>query len=98
MGESIRLPALTTAEADAIDHYLAAVDYLGRVNPARADDTYAALRAAQALVAHATGLRDALALMFERGEATIHATTLSRALRYLDADRRIARLTLPDPD
>lgn len=60
------LPALTRAEAELIDRYLDVVDLLGRINPARPGDTYRGLRAAQALVAKATELRDALALMRQR--------------------------------
>ncbi|MCX5395431.1 hypothetical protein [Streptomyces sp. NBC_00102] len=89
------LPALTRAEAEFIDRYLAVLDQVGRINPARADDTYAALRAAQALASHAVALRDALALMHERGEAQIHATTLARALRALDGERRAGRVAVP---
>ncbi|MFK4146019.1 hypothetical protein [Streptomyces sp. NPDC004065] len=89
------LPALTRAEAELIDRYLDVVDLLGRVNPAVPGDTYRALRAAQALVAKAAGLRDALALMHRRGEGELHADTLARALRVLDGERRTARVTLP---
>ncbi len=92
-----RLPALTRAEADLVDNYLAALGYLSLINPARRDDTYGALRAAQALVARATALRDALALMFERGELTVHGPTLVRALTVLGAQERIERLALTDP-
>ncbi|MFJ3334293.1 hypothetical protein [Streptomyces sp. NPDC086766] len=91
------LPALTRAEAELIDRYLDAVDLLGRVNPARHEGTYRALRAAQALVRKAIELRDALALMHERGETELHADTLARALRVLDGERRTSRVTLP-PD
>ncbi|MCW2643183.1 MAG: hypothetical protein JWP76_5489 [Dactylosporangium sp.] len=91
------MPALTGAEAAVVDHYLAIVDHLGRINPARADHTHRALLAAQALVAHATGLRDALALMFERGETSVDGETLARALCVLDAQRRVARIVIPDP-
>ncbi|AZS88625.1 hypothetical protein ACIQKE_19935 [Streptomyces griseoviridis] len=89
------LPALTRAEGELIDRYLDAVDLLGRINPGRHGDTYAGLRAAQALVARATELRDALATMHQRGESELHAPTLARALRVLDGERRTARVTLP---
>ncbi|MCX4450448.1 hypothetical protein ACIOEZ_23875 [Streptomyces sp. NPDC087866] len=89
------LPALTGAECEFIDRYLHVLDELGRINPARGDDTYTALRAAQALASHAAALRDALALMHRRGETRIHSTTLTRALRTLDGERRAARVTLP---
>ncbi|GGZ86939.1 hypothetical protein ACFOOM_24295 [Streptomyces echinoruber] len=89
------LPALTRAEAELIDRYLDAVDLLGRINPARPGGTYRGLRAAQALVRTAAGLRDALALMHQRGETELHAATLARALRVLDGERRVARLTVP---
>lgn len=79
-----------------IDGYLAAVDLLGRINPARTTHTYGALRAAQALVGRAAALRDALALMHDRGETELHAPTLARALRMLDGERRTARTTLPE--
>ncbi|MGO4754222.1 hypothetical protein AB4212_37420 [Streptomyces sp. 2MCAF27] len=89
------LPALTRAEGALVDGYLDVVDLLARINPSRGSDTYAALRAAQALVGKATALRDALALMHERGESRLHTTTLERALRVLDGDRRTERVTLP---
>ncbi|MGW4736234.1 hypothetical protein ACWEQC_45070 [Streptomyces shenzhenensis] len=91
------LPALTRAESELIDHYLEAVDLLGRINPARTRHTYHALRAAQALVRTAVELRDALALMHRRGESEVHAATLARALRVLDGERRTARVAVP-PD
>ncbi|MEU3251115.1 hypothetical protein [Streptomyces sp. NPDC006997] len=89
------LPALTRAEGELIDRYLDVVDLLGRINPARPGDTYRGLRAAQALVSRAVELRDALALMHQRGETELHAATLERALRVLDGERRTARVTLP---
>ena len=89
------LPALTRAECEFVDRYLEVVDLLGRINPARGADTYGALRAAQALAAKAAGLRDALALMHERGETRVHAATLARAMRMLDGERRAGRVTLP---
>jgi hypothetical protein len=89
------LPALTHAEGELIDHYLEVVDLLGRINPARAGNTYSGLRAAQALVTKATALRDALTLMHQRGESELHAPTLTRALRVLDGERRAARVTVP---
>ncbi|MFF2331488.1 MULTISPECIES: hypothetical protein [unclassified Streptomyces] len=89
------LPALTRAEGEFIDCYLEVLDQLGRINPARADDTYSALRAAQALASRAGALRDALTLMHARGEARIHTGTLTRALRVLDGERRAARVTVP---
>ncbi|MET8772807.1 hypothetical protein [Streptomyces sp. NPDC004658] len=92
------LPALTRAEGDLIDRYLEAVDLLGRINPARPGDTYQGLRAAQALVRKAAELRDALALMHQRGETELHGDTLARALRVLDGERRTARVTLPPDD
>lgn len=95
--EDAPLPALTRAEAATLDHYLAAVDCLARVNPASVQHVYGALRAAQGLVSHAAELRDALTLMFERGETDVHTETLGRALRVLGADRRIAQLGIPDP-
>ncbi|MFF1514706.1 hypothetical protein [Streptomyces sp. NPDC058305] len=89
------LPALTRAEAELIDRYLDVVDLVGRINPARPGDTYRALRAAQALAAKATALRDALALMHQRGESELHARTLAQALRVLDGERRTTRVTIP---
>lgn len=90
-----RVPSLTRAEGDLVDHYLEVLDLLGRINPARGGDTYRALRAAQALVGRATDLRDALTLMHERGESELHHTTLGRALRVLGGERRGARVTIP---
>ncbi|MYW63555.1 hypothetical protein GTY65_05610 [Streptomyces sp. SID8379] len=89
------LPALTRAEGDFVDSYLAVIDLLARINPARGDDTYRGLRAAQALVSRASALRDALTLMHQRGEREVHAATLARALRVLDGERRTQRVTLP---
>lgn len=94
-GRDTELPALTRAEADLIDSYLSALKYLGRVNPALGESTYGALVAAQALVSHATALRDALSTMDERGETTLHHKTLARALRALDVDTFAARAGLP---
>ncbi|MEU5400945.1 hypothetical protein ABZ348_16830 [Streptomyces sp. NPDC005963] len=91
------LPALTRAEGEFIDAYLAAVDQLGRINPARSTHTYGALRAAQALVSRAVALRDALTLMHQRGESDVHARTLARALRVLDGERRSLRVIVPPP-
>lgn len=92
------LPALTRAECDVVDAYLALCDLLGRANPARGGDTYGALRAAQALPARAAALRDALTRMHDRGESELHAPTLARALRVLDGERRTGRVPLPPED
>ncbi|MGY0488006.1 MULTISPECIES: hypothetical protein [unclassified Streptomyces] len=89
------LPALTRAECELVDRYLEVVDLIARINPARGDDTYSGLRAAQALVSRATELRDALTVMHQRGESRVHASTLARALRVLDGERRTKRVTLP---
>jgi hypothetical protein len=89
------LPALTRAECEVVDGYLAVVDLVARINPARGFDTYSALRAAQALPARAQELRDALARMHARGESDLHANTLARALRVLDGERRAGRVGLP---
>ncbi|MFD9717994.1 hypothetical protein [Streptomyces sp. NPDC059076] len=89
------LPALTRAEGQFIDAYLAVVDQVGRINPARSPHTYGALRAAQALVSGAVALKDALTVMHQRGESDVHVQTLARALRVLDGERRSLRVTLP---
>lgn len=89
------LPALTRAECRLVDAYLEVLDALGRINPARAEHTYGGLRAAQALVCNAAALRDALALMHERGESELHGRTLVTALRVLDGERRARRVALP---
>jgi hypothetical protein len=91
------LPALTRAECDVIDHYLAVVDLMGRINPARVEATYGVLRAAQALVGEAKALRDAVTVMYERGETDVSTATLRRALQVLDGEKRIARLSLTPP-
>ncbi|MFI9201318.1 hypothetical protein [Streptomyces sp. NPDC053048] len=91
------LPALTRAEGELVDRYLEVLDLLGRINPARTHDTYGALRAAQTLAIAAAGLRDTLTAMHERGEREIYASTLARALRVLDGERRAARVMLPPP-
>ncbi|MEW1547578.1 hypothetical protein [Streptomyces tsukubensis] len=89
------LPALTRAEAEVVDAYLAVVDLVGRINPARSEHTYGALRAAQALASRAAELRDALTLMHRRGESELHTGTLAHALRVLDGERRTFRVTIP---
>ncbi|MEU3600484.1 hypothetical protein ABZ714_17465 [Streptomyces sp. NPDC006798] len=91
------LPALTRAEGELLDAYLAVADLVGRINPARSEQTYGALRAAQALVARAIELRDALTLMHHRGESELHTATLADALRVLDGERRTFRVTIPKP-
>ena len=91
-----RVPALTDAECSFIDRYLAVVDLVARINPARSTGhAYACLRAAQALAGEARALLEAVELMWERGEHEIHVTTLTQALRALDGDRRAGRVTLP---
>jgi hypothetical protein len=90
------VPALTDAECSFIDHYLAVVDLVARINPARsAGHAYACLRAAQALAGEARALLGAVELMWERGEREIHVGTLTQALRALDGDRRAGRVALP---
>jgi hypothetical protein len=90
------VPALTDAECSFVDHYLAVVDLVARINPARSNGhTHASLRAAQALAGEARALLAAVELMWERGEREIHVATLTRALRALDGDRRAGRVTLP---
>jgi hypothetical protein len=92
------LPALTRSEGELVDCYLEVVDLLGRINPSRTTDTYAALRAAQALVGRAVALRDALTVMHLRGETDLHHGTLGRALRVLDGERRSGLVAVaPDP-
>ena len=90
------MPALTDAECSVIDHYLAVVDLLARINPARSrGHTYTALRAAQSLATEARDLLEALELMWERGEREVHVATLTQALRALDGERRASRVTIP---
>jgi len=90
------VPALTDAECSFIDRYLAVVDLVARINPARSTGhAYACLRAAQALAGEARALLEAVELMWERGEREIHAATLTQALRALDGERRTARIALP---
>jgi hypothetical protein len=91
-----RVPALTDAECSFVDHYLAVVDLVARINPARSKGhAYACLRAAQELAGEARALLAAIELMWERGEREIHVRTLTQALRALDGDRRAGRVTLP---
>ena len=91
-----RVPALTDAECSFVDHYLAVVDLVARINPARSNGhAYACLRAAQELAGEARALLAAIELMWERGEREIHVRTLTQALRALDGDRRAGRVTLP---
>jgi hypothetical protein len=97
MTQEHRLPALTGAERDFLHHYLRVIELLGRINPAAAEHTYGGVNAAQALVSEVSKLRDALTLMHQRGETEIHKEPLTRALRMLDAEARIQRLSLP-PD
>ncbi|WP_163505924.1 hypothetical protein [Fodinicola acaciae] len=93
MKRDAELPALTRAEQDLIDSYLGALRQLGRANPARATSTYGVLTAAQALVAQATALRDALVAMTDRGETDIYPDTMARALRVLGVDELASRTT-----
>ena len=91
-----RVPALTDAECSFVDHYLALVDLVARINPARSSGhAYACLRAAQSLAGEASALLGALELMWERGEREIHVSTLTQALRALDGERRAGRVTIP---
>lgn len=91
-----RVPALTDAECSFIDHYLAVVDLLARINPARSrGHAYEALRAAQSLTGEARALLAALELMWQRGERMIHVPTLTQALLALDGERRARLVTLP---
>jgi hypothetical protein len=91
-----RLPALTDAECSFVDHYLAVVDLVGRINPARGGGhAYRCLRAAQSLAGEARALLAAVELMWERGERELHAPTLTQALRALDGERRAARVAIP---
>ena len=90
------MPALTDAECSVIDHYLAVVDLIARINPARSSGhTYAGLRAAQSLATEARALLAALELMWKRGERELHVPTLTQALRALDGERRAMRVTIP---
>jgi len=90
------MPALTDAECSLVDHYLAVVDLLGRINPARGSGhAYTALRAAQSLATEARALLEALELMWSRGERELHGPTLTQALLALDGARRAARVTIP---
>ncbi len=91
-----RVPALTDAECSFIDHYLAMVDLVARINPARSSGrTHACLIAAQYLADEAKALLEAIELMWERGEREVHVGTLTQALRALDGERRAARVTIP---
>jgi hypothetical protein len=91
-----RVPALTDAECSFVDAYLAMVDLLARVNPARSTGSaYGSLRAAQSLPGQARALLEALELMWARGERELHVPTLTQALRALDGERRTTRVTIP---
>jgi len=90
------MPALTDAECSFVDHYLAVVDLVARINPARSTrHAYGCLRAAQSLAGEARALLDAVELMWERGEHELYVPTLTQALRALDGERRAARVTIP---
>ena len=92
------MPALTDAECSLIDHYLAVVDLMARINPARSTGhAYPSLRAAQSLATEARALLEALELMWERGERELHVPTLTQALRALDGERRTHRVSIPAP-
>lgn len=88
------MPAPTRAEAEFVDCRLEALDRFGRINPARDNDIYGALRAAQALASRTVALRDAPALMHERGGSQIHADILAGVLRLLDGERRAGRVAV----
>lgn len=89
------MPALTAAECELVEGYLAAADQLGRINPARCGDTYSALRAAQALVGRAKALQAALESMHQRGERELYAPALLGAMRLLDGERRTRLAAIP---
>lgn len=92
------VPALTDAEARFVDAWLAAVDVLGRLNPAHAGPHgYGLLRAAQALPRIATDLRAAAEDMWHRGEREVFGPTLVQALLALDGERRSARVAVRRP-
>jgi hypothetical protein len=102
--EPPRLPALTVAEKDLVHHYLRAVDIVGRLNPSYEPGrvpTSAFRQSAQALLAAARQINDAVERMIDRGESDIFAPTLTRAMLMLDAERRSERAAIrdrfPDP-
>lgn len=93
-----RLPALTRAEQDLVEHYLRVVDFVGRINPAADTGHFDVMRcvlAAQGLLAEARALLVAAETMRERGETEVFPQTLARAMRVLDGERRTARVLLP---
>jgi hypothetical protein len=87
-------PALTEAEYDLLDRYVAVLRLVGRLNPGRTrSSTRACMDAAALLAIESAHLRDAFALMLERGEEEIHAGTLARVLRGMEAGRIAERIS-----
>jgi hypothetical protein len=87
-------PALTEAEYDLLDRYVAVLRLVGRINPGRTrSSTRACMNAAALLAIESAHLRDAFALMLERGEEEIHAGTLARVLRGMEAERIAERVS-----
>lgn len=81
-------PPLTSAEYELLDRYVTVLRLLGRTNPGRAEGTTRqALEAARQLTKEAARLEQALEVMHERGENLIHAKTLARVLRGMEAVR-----------
>ncbi|MCC3777821.1 hypothetical protein [Streptomyces sp. UNOB3_S3] len=73
------------------------LDQLVRITPARAQDTYGGLRAAQRLVVAAAGPCAAPATTREQGERQVYAGTLARAVRVPVGERRAPWVTLMPP-
>ena len=85
-------PALTEAEYELLDRYVAVLRLVGRLNPGRTrSSTRACMNAAALLAVESAHLRDAFAIMLERGEEESHASTLARGRRGMEAERHAER-------
>ena len=92
-----RLPGLTAAEADLLEHYARILELLARVNPARTASTvHGCLNASQALISESKALHAALTTMQTRGQDEFFSQVHAQVLRHLGIDAHLRRLELPD--
>jgi hypothetical protein len=91
-----REPALTQAEYDLLDRYVAVLRLVARLNPGRtARGTRVCMHLAAQLAVEARRLQEAFGVMLERGEDDIHAGTLARVLRAMGAEQQALRTAPP---
>ncbi|MEX5270697.1 hypothetical protein [Kocuria sabuli] len=92
-----RLPGLTAAEADLLEHYARILELLARMNPARpASTVHGCPNTSQALISEARALHAALATMQARGQDQFFHRVHTQVLRHLGIEAHLRRLELPD--